>query len=105
MAEDPLTRYMRVGKVIFVKYDGDQYYHERFLLAEVEDMNKSRTKWIILTPDDDMYLEDFGADNEDIEEIVYGKEDSSVPRSKGPIAPPAWRNTGTLSISRQPRCP
>ena len=55
---------MEVGKYVYIKYQGHDLWHERLLLARVGSVG---AKWIILTPDRDMYLEDFGAQNDDVE--------------------------------------
>jgi hypothetical protein len=47
----------RIGGVAMVGYRirGDRTYHERFLLAHVR-----AQQWVIMTPDFDIYIEDFG---------------------------------------------
>eukprot|EP00929_Paragymnodinium_shiwhaense_P003877 TRINITY_DN104589_c0_g1_i1.p1 TRINITY_DN104589_c0_g1~~TRINITY_DN104589_c0_g1_i1.p1 ORF type:complete len:372 (-),score=46.58 TRINITY_DN104589_c0_g1_i1:20-1135(-) len=53
------------GKRIFIQYD-EELWHERLLLVRV---GNSNTKFVIYTPDSDMYVEDFAAANEDISDV------------------------------------
>ncbi|CAK0823709.1 unnamed protein product, partial [Prorocentrum cordatum] len=61
--------------VVLVRYD-DDLWHVRILLARVED-----TRWIIYTPDSDLYEEDYGPNNGDITGVRAFKADGSIPAS------------------------
>jgi len=50
-----LQERLRPGISVLVKYHGHALYHERVLLGAVDD---SLSTWAIVTPDDDVYLED-----------------------------------------------
>lgn len=52
------------GSTALVHYDipGDQTWHTRILLAHVV-----AGEWVIVTPDGDLYIEDFGPNNPDID--------------------------------------
>lgn len=49
---------MEPGRRILVGYVGEELWHERLLLARVPG---KPSHWVILTPDDDMYIEDLRA--------------------------------------------
>ncbi|CAK0838220.1 unnamed protein product [Prorocentrum cordatum] len=61
--------------VVLVRYD-DDFWHVRILLARVEDK-----RWIIYTPDSDLYEEDYGPNNGDITGARAFKADGSIPAS------------------------
>ena len=49
------------GHRILVWYEDDDVWHERVLLWPSHDVaGRSRDRWVVLTPDDDVYVEDYG---------------------------------------------
>ena len=46
---------LRAGMSVLVQYQGFLLYHERLLVAELDDMPGL---WAVLTPDDDLYVEE-----------------------------------------------
>ena len=70
---------LKAGRTVFVLYNGHPLWHERLLLAPVGSTSEA-TSWIIYTPDGDLYLEDFAAQNNDIDEVKFGALDNSLPR-------------------------
>ena len=67
--------------MVFVMYDGEDLWHERLLLAPV---GSSSTQWIIRTPDDAQYLEDFTHSNEDIMGLRLPSAPGQGPAGVGP---------------------
>eukprot|EP00973_Karenia_brevis_P077359 10746733-Karenia_brevis.AAC.1 len=67
---------MEVGKVVYIRYDGYPVWHARLLLARVA---SSVNKFIILTPDLDIYYEDFSASNRDIESLRLCSANDVIP--------------------------
>ena len=63
------------GRKVLVRYE-DDLWHVRVLLAHVES-----TRWIIYTPDGDLYEEDYGPNNGDITGVRAFKADGTIPAS------------------------
>ena len=67
---------MDAGKIVYIRYAGHPLWHARLLLARV---GSSNSRWIIVTPDRDSYLEDFSITNQDIEELRFPLASGAVP--------------------------
>ncbi|CAK0801276.1 unnamed protein product [Prorocentrum cordatum] len=63
------------GRKVLARYDED-LWHVRVLLSRIED-----TRWIIYTPDRDLYEEDYGSNNGDITGVRASRSDGSIPAS------------------------
>jgi hypothetical protein len=80
-----------------VQYDGNDELHERIILGHV-----SGSSYWVITPDNDVYEEDYGAGNPDVsavrfllnEELPPGIEEADCYRFRGPIAPDRLRRLG-----------
>ncbi len=55
---------LECGDRILVMYDGFALYHERIILGHVKD-----SSYFVVMPDHDVFVEDFGEDNEDISAV------------------------------------
>eukprot|EP00973_Karenia_brevis_P029661 4091318-Karenia_brevis.AAC.1 len=55
---------MESGRLVAIRYQGHDLWHTRLLLEKV---GSSTTNGIILTPDSDMYAENFANSNDDID--------------------------------------
>jgi hypothetical protein len=85
------------GNKLLVQYDGGDELHERIILGHV-----SGSSYWVITPDNDVYEEDYGAGNPDVsavrfllnEELPPGVEAADCYRFRGPIAPERLRRLG-----------
>ena len=62
----PLAPILQAGQHLLVCYDGFDLFHERILLAAAECSPDNNNLWLIFTPDLDMYIEDYGIQNQDV---------------------------------------
>ena len=58
---------MEVGRRIFVRFEGEELWHERILSAKAP--LKGGKCWMIITPDGDIYVENY----EDVDAVRIGK--------------------------------
>ena len=72
----PPVPQLKSGQNIYVQYQGFDLFHERLLLAPV---GSSSNVWAIVTPDLDVYVEDFGVGNADITELRLGTPIGTAP--------------------------
>jgi len=68
---------MEVNKIVYILYDGDHLWHERLLLGRVG--TSAANRWLVLTPDRDMYVEELGRNKEDIEALRLASPDGCPP--------------------------
>mmetsp|Transcript_112135 Transcript_112135/g.323943 ORF Transcript_112135/g.323943 Transcript_112135/m.323943 type:complete len:376 (+) Transcript_112135:146-1273(+) len=68
---------LKPGGYLYIQYAEEDLWHDRLLLARV---GTSTTKWVIATPDDDMYIEDFSASCEDISAVRLPAPGGGLPR-------------------------
>ena len=73
---DMATRKLDPGMTVFVRYVGDDLWHERLLLARV---GTSLNVWVICTPDNDLYTESFGNSNDDVDGFRFGTPANVLP--------------------------
>jgi len=65
----------RPGDYVYVTYGEEpELYHTRLLVGHVH-----QGQWVVVTPTFDVYVEDFGTGNEDIEAIRYGPSTGQLP--------------------------
>ena len=64
---------MEPGKIVLVHY-GEDMWHERLLLCHI-----ANGRWMIMTPDNDIYAEDYGPGGTDVEAVRVRKGDGSRP--------------------------
>ena len=50
------------GCYVFVRYQGDPHSHERLLVRQANGGRPDAPEWVVLTPDDDLYLEPLAGD-------------------------------------------
>ena len=68
VSSEPLGEFwMEVGRRIFVRFEGEELWHERILLAKAP--LKGGKCWMIITPDGDIYVENY----EDVDAVRIGK--------------------------------
>ena len=65
----------KIGEKILVRYVDDEPLHERVLCSCVVDW-----EWVILTPDGDVYVEDYSDQNHDIVQVKEFGPRGGLPR-------------------------
>jgi hypothetical protein len=73
---------LKTGMTMLVQYEGFPLYHERLLVAGMDDTPGT---WAILTPDDDLYVEEFAVPPRGDVQILGPPAAGSAGRQRVPL--------------------